>query len=209
MDMAAIPPDGPFPADEKKRLRALALGRRAAMGEGARAEASREAAAHAMAALDAGPGGVRGRTIALFAPFRDEIDTAPLAALLRAAGADLALPVILGRDRPLLFRRWDVRDALVPAGAFRIPEPPASAPDVVPDAVLVPLAAFDRRGYRIGYGAGFYDRTLAGLRRAGPVRALGFAFSCQEVDAVPAEPHDEAVDMMITETKAVSVAPRP
>ncbi|MEP9354023.1 5-formyltetrahydrofolate cyclo-ligase [Xanthobacter sp. KR7-65] len=196
-------------ATDKKRLRALALGRRAAMGEDARRLASRAAAANAVTALDHAVGPVAGRTVALFVPFRDEIDTLPLAELLRAAGAELALPVILGRDRPLIFRRWRADDSLVPAGAFRISEPPEIAPEVVPEAVLVPLAAFDRRGYRIGYGAGFYDRTLAGLRARGRVVALGFAFACQEVEAVPVAPHDEPVDMMVTETEAVLVAPSP
>ncbi|MFS8037444.1 5-formyltetrahydrofolate cyclo-ligase [Xanthobacter sp. AM11] len=202
MSPATFPAD---PAAEKKRLRSLALGRRAAMGEGARAAASRQAAGHALAAI----GPAAGRTIALFAPFRDEIDTAPLAAALRVAGADLCLPVIEARDAPLLFRRWAAGAPLVAAGAFRIPEPPADAPLVSPALLLVPLAAFDRHGYRIGYGAGFYDRTLAGLRAHGPVSALGFAFACQEVEGVPHEAHDEPVDMMVTELRAAScVAPR-
>lgn len=195
-------------AADKKRLRALALERRSAMGADLRAEAAARAARNAGDALLAlGP--LAGRTLSLFAPFRDEIDTAPLAALLRAAGARLALPVILGRDRPLLFRRWDAGAPLTPAGAFRIPEPGPDAPEVVPDTLLVPLAAFDRAGYRIGYGAGFYDRTLALLRANGPVLALGYAFACQEVDHVPAEPHDEPVDMMITEAEAWATRPLP
>lgn len=204
-------PDAPdeIVAAEKKRLRLVALGRRAAMGAQGREAASEAAALHAIAALDDLTGEVAGRTISLFCAFRDEIDTAPLAAKLRARGAHLALPVILGRGRPLLFRRWREEDVLVPAGAFRIPEPPADADEVVPDVLLVPLAAFDRRGYRIGYGAGFYDRTLALLRAARPVRALGYAFACQEVGVVPAEPHDEPVDMMITEREAFSVTARP
>lgn len=187
---------------EKKRLRAVALDRRAAMGTAARAVASADAARHAMAAI----GPVTGRTIALFAPFRDEIDTRPVATALRQAGARLALPVIVARDAPLLFRRWEAADALAPAGVFGIAEPGPDAPEAVPDAVLVPLAAFDRRGYRIGYGAGFYDRTLAVLRARRPVPAFGFAFACQEVARVPAEPHDEPVDMMITEEAAIACA---
>lgn len=189
-------------AAEKKRLRAEALGRRTAMGETARAEAARLAAHNALAAI----GPVAGRTVAAFAAFRDEIDTGALAGLLRGAGARLALPVIAGRGHPLLFRCWDTHAALVPAGAYRIPEPGPDAPQVIPDVVLVPLAAFDRRGYRIGYGAGFYDRTLHLLRQQGTVRAVGFAFACQEVNAVPAEPHDEPVDMMVTESEIISCA---
>ncbi|MFG1364765.1 5-formyltetrahydrofolate cyclo-ligase [Xanthobacter versatilis] len=191
-------------AAEKKRLRALALGRRAAMGEAGRAAASRAAASHALAAA----GAVQGRAVALFAPFRDEIDTAPLADALREAGAILALPVIIARDQPLLFRRWDQDTPLVPTGAFRIPEPGPEAPEIIPELLLVPLAAFDRRGFRIGYGAGFYDRALALLRAQRPVRAIGFAFACQEVDQVPVETHDEPVDMMVTDIEAWAVGPR-
>jgi 5-formyltetrahydrofolate cyclo-ligase len=204
-DMASADVVGEKLATEKKRLRLLALGRRAALGEDARRAASETAARHAVAAL----GDVGGLTISLFCAFRDEIDTAPLAVELRTRHARLALPVILGRDRPLLFRRWRAEDVLVPSGAFRIPEPPAEAEEVLPDVLMVPLAAFDRRGYRIGYGAGFYDRTLALLRARRPVRALGYAFACQEVDEVPAEPHDELVDMMITERESFSVTARP
>ncbi len=165
------------------------------MGAEVRAEASRRAAEHALVAL----GPVTGRTVAVFAPFRDEIDTAPLAQALWDAGALVALPVIVGRDVPLLFRAWARGDVLVPAGAYAIPTPGDQAPERVPQDLMVPLAAFDRAGYRIGYGAGFYDRTLACLRAAGPVRAFGFAFACQETARVPAESHDEPVDGMITE----------
>ncbi|TDT96478.1 5-formyltetrahydrofolate cyclo-ligase [Azorhizobium sp. AG788] len=180
---------------EKARLRAEALLRRADMGAGRRAAASDAAARHALMAL----GSVAGRTVALFAPFRDEIDTGPLARKLRDAGARLALPVVMGRDRPLIFRLWDENDLLEPAGAYGIPTPGAQAPQVTPDDLMVPLAVFDRTGARIGYGAGFYDRTLALLRRDKPIRAFGLAFACQETDHVPAEPHDEPLDGMVTE----------
>lgn len=188
---------------EKARLRAAALARRAEMGAAARARASDEAAVRVLAAVPAlkAPAG---RCVSLFAAFRDEIDTLPLARALWARGAALALPVILGRDRPLMFRAWTEGAALRPAGAFRIPTPGPDCPEVVPDVVLLPLAAFDRRGFRIGYGAGFYDRTLAGLRSRGAVTAVGFAFACQEVDRVPAEPHDEPVDVMVTQAEAFS-----
>lgn len=185
---------------DKARLRADALKRRAHMGEAARARAAVDAALGAMAAVPAlaAPAGHR---IALFASFRDEIDTRPLAEALWARGAALALPVIVGRGRPLRFRAWTPGAALSPAGAFAIPTPGPEHPEVTPDVVLVPLAAFDRRGLRVGYGGGFYDRTLAELRRRGPVTAAGLAFACQEVPRVPAEPHDEPVDVMITEAE--------
>lgn len=184
----------------KARLRAEALGRRAGLDAAAHAEASARAAANAPRLLEY----VEGRVVSLFAPFRDEIDTAPLAALLWAHGARVALPVVVGRDVPLLFRLWDPGDRLEAVGAYRIPTPLPSAPEVEPDDLIVPLAAFDRHGYRIGYGAGHYDRTLARLRALKGVRAFGYAFACQEVSAVPHEAHDEPVDGMITETDVFS-----
>lgn len=199
----------PFRA-EKARLRSEALARRTAMGDASRAAASRAAGDHALVALGAVAGGtlagrtVAGRTVALFAPFRDEIDTFPLARLLRDAGADVALPVIVGRDRPLLFRLWRAEDPLAPEGTYAIPTPAADAPEVIPDDLIVPLAVFDRTGARIGYGAGYYDRTLALLRAGRAVRAFGLAFACQETATIPAEPHDEPLDGMITEAGFIS-----
>ncbi|MGU3494694.1 5-formyltetrahydrofolate cyclo-ligase [Xanthobacteraceae bacterium A53D] len=183
---------------EKARLRTEALVRRGAMGAAARAAASQAAATYAAEALALNMP-LAGRIIALFAPFRDEIDTAPLARLLRAAGAELALPVTLALGQPLVFRLWRADDPLSPAGAYAIPTPAEDAPEQVPDDVIVPLAVFDRAGARIGYGAGYYDRTLALLRREKPVRAFGLAFACQETATIPAEPHDEPLDGMITE----------
>ncbi|GGF44725.1 5-formyltetrahydrofolate cyclo-ligase [Azorhizobium oxalatiphilum] len=181
-------------------MRSEALARRTAMGDATRASASEAASRHALAAL----GDVRARTVALFAPFRDEIDTFPLASLLRAAGANVALPVIVGRDQPLLFRLWRADDPLAPEGAYAIPTSAPDAPEVIPDDLIVPLAVFDRVGARIGYGAGYYDRTLSLLRSRKQVRAFGLAFACQETAAIPAEPHDEPLDGMITEAGFLS-----
>ncbi|MGE4371396.1 MAG: 5-formyltetrahydrofolate cyclo-ligase [Xanthobacter sp.] len=180
---------------QKVWMRQAALARREAMGEAARAEAGQRAAHLACEEILRGPA----RHVALFASIRDEIDLRPLAALLRASGLQLALPVVVGADRPLLFRHWAADDPLTPQGRYAIPTPAPDAPQVRPDVVMVPLAAFDRQGFRIGYGGGFYDRTLAGLRAIGPLRAMGYAFACQQVAQVPHEPHDEPVDMMITE----------
>lgn len=194
----------PTPSDRetlqnrKALLRQEALARRAAMGSEARAAASSAAAAQAPLLLSP----QAGRIVSLFAPFRDEIDTAPLAALLWSAGVEVALPVVVAREAPLAFRLWRPGDPLEPQGPFRIPTPGPDAPACVPDDLMVPFAAFDRQGYRIGYGAGFYDRTLAVLRAHKAVRAFGYGFSCQEVEEVPREPHDEGVDGMITETAA-------
>jgi 5-formyltetrahydrofolate cyclo-ligase len=86
---------------------------------------------------------------------------------------------------------------------MNIPEPFSEAPEVFPEVLLVPPVAFDRRCYRIGYGAGFYDRTLPALRAIHPVFALGFAFACQEIEAVPEEPHDVVLDAIVTELELI------
>ncbi len=121
---------------------------------------------------------------------------------LARRGARLALPVIVARDQPLLFRIWSPSTAMV-RGQMGIFEPAADAPVVVPDIMLVPLAAFDRTGHRIGYGAGHYDRTFEQLRRMKTIVAVGLAFSVQQVAAVPALPHDVRLDYIVTEHQTI------
>jgi len=140
----------------------------------------------------------RARVISAFSPIRDEPDALALLALLAAEGFATALPVTVGPGAPLVFRLWRPGDPTV-EGALGIAEPRPDAGAVDPDLLFVPLAAFDRRGHRIGYGAGHYDRTLEGLRRTGPVRAVGVAYSVCEVDAVPDEAHDQPLDFVLTE----------
>ena len=189
-------------AARKSDLRREALRRRGAMGRCARSEAILAAARKALPVLAriAGP-------VALFAAIRDELDPAPLAGALRLRGIPLALPAVVEPGAPLAFHRWDSDDPLAPAGRPPIPTPRAAAPALSPAAILVPLAAFDRAGGRIGYGGGFYDRTLAALAAAGhrPL-TLGYAFSCQEVPQVPLEPHDVTLDMVITQDEIISCA---
>jgi len=181
----------------KAGLRRQALARRAAMAPEARASASRAAAERALPLLrDAGG------PVALFSAIRGEIDPAPLAEALSRAGIATALPVVSGRAVPLVFRRWTLGDRLDPDPLFGIAQPRAEAPLLVPAAILVPLAAFDRKGGRIGYGGGFYDRTLAGLDPR-PL-AFGYAFACQEVPRVPMESHDVPLDMVITQDDVIS-----
>ena len=134
-----------------------------------------------------------------------EID--PTAVMLRLAetGAEAALPAAERRDAPLEFRLWDTRSPLEP-DAFGIPSPPLWADAVLPDLVIAPLLGFDRRGGRIGQGAGHYDRALAGLRRAKPVFVLGLAYAGQELDEIPMEPHDQRLDAILTETEFICVA---
>lgn len=141
-------------------------------------------------------GAVAGLRVGLYMPIRGELDTAPLAGLLRAAGAELLLPAVIDSSGPLVFRSFVPGEELR-AGYGRIPEPHADAPIRTPDILIVPLAAFDRRGFRIGYGKGHYDRTLSAL--GAQTRAVGYAFALQEVDTVPDEPHDHPLEAIVTE----------
>ncbi len=149
-----------------------------------------------------------GLTIALYSTIGDEFDTAPLAAALFDAGARLALPVMAGADAPLIFRAW-TRDAPLRAGAHEILEPEDSAPAAAPDIIVVPLLAFDRTGARLGYGGGYYDRTLGALRQSRRIAAVGLGYAAQEVDAVPAGPLDQRLDWIITERDIIRANPRP
>ena len=141
-------------------------------------------------------------TVSVFWSIKDELPTHPLCAALHASGFIVGLPATGRMGTPLTFRRWTPETAMVP-GRMNILEPPADAEPVVPDLLFVPLAAFDRRGHRIGYGAGFYDRTLAALRAEKEVAAIGLAFAAQEVLFVPADEHDEPLDMIVTEKDVI------
>lgn len=129
-----------------------------------------------------------------YAPMRTEIDPMPV---LTAHPGPVCLPVIAGKAQPLRFRAWSKGGELVP-GPFGA-SVPAGGDWLTPRALIVPLLAFDADGYRLGYGGGFYDRTLAGLRATGPVLAVGFAFAAQRVDTVPREGTDERLDAVVTE----------
>src|SRR6266404_5751057 len=184
------------PTDQSKNiLRAAALAKRDALsGE------QRMAAAQAIALRGLPIEIMPGKVVAGYSPIRSEIDPAPLMQKLAARGMRLALPVIAARDSPLGFRLWAANDKLL-RGPLGILEPSPDAAEIVPDIVLVPLAAFDRLGHRIGYGAGHYDRTLAQLRQLKAITAIGLAFATQEVEAVPALLHDVALDYVLTETQ--------
>ncbi len=142
------------------------------------------------------------RAVSVFWSIRDELPTHPLCAALHAAGHEVGLPVTGRIGTPLVFRRW-TPDTIMMPGRMDIPEPPTDAATIVPDLLFVPLAAFDRRGHRIGYGAGFYDRTLAALRARKQIAAIGLAFAAQEVLFVPADDHDEPLDAVITEKDVI------
>ena len=121
---------------------------------------------------------------------------------LADAGATLALPVVAGKGKPLIMRAWAFGEPLG-SGVWGIREPLPDAPEVLPDVLIVPLAAFDRTGHRIGYGAGYYDLTLHGLRAAKPVTAVGLAFAAQEIASVPATPRDAKLDLVLTEREVI------
>jgi len=135
--------------------------------------------------------------VAGYRPIRTEIDPTPLMEALGARGARLCLPVIEGEGRPLAFREWRPGAAMMP-GPFGA-EVPRSGEWLTPGALIVPLVGFDAQGWRLGYGGGFYDRTLAGLRAGPGAVALGLAYAAQEVPAVPREPTDERLDAVATE----------
>jgi 5-formyltetrahydrofolate cyclo-ligase len=136
-----------------------------------------------------------------FWPIKDEIDVRPLMAELSREGCRLALPVVLGRGQPLLFRAWQPGDPLE-AGVFGTLQPSARHETVEPDALLVPLLACDGDGWRLGYGGGFYDRTLQGLRARRKVTAMGVGFDAQLVAEVPHGPDDQRLDWMLTDRRA-------
>lgn len=137
-----------------------------------------------------------GSVVAGYWPIRDEADPRP--AMARHDGP-LCLPVVLKRDTPLEFRAWDGTDATLEPGSFGTSHPRAAQPVLRPQVVIVPLAGFDRHGNRLGYGGGFYDRTLALLRAEGPVTAIGFAYAVQELPLIPVEPTDQPLDLIVTD----------
>ena len=139
--------------------------------------------------------------VAAYAAFGGELDPLPLLEALAAKGVALALPVVEAKAAPLVFRSWEPGAPLVPH-RFGMAEPSRDALAVVPDIVVVPLLAFDRKGYRLGYGGGYYDRTLAGLRKRGRVLAVGIGFASQEMPNVPRDPHDLPLDWIVTERAA-------
>jgi 5-formyltetrahydrofolate cyclo-ligase len=181
---------------DKASLRASALAARDALNE-----EHRTAAAQAIAVRGLPFDLAQNTVVAGYSPIRSEIDPTPLMRELAGRGARLALPVITVRDEPLQFRGWSIHDKLR-RGPLGIAEPLPEAEELVPDVLLVPLAAFDRAGHRIGYGAGHYDRTLERLRALKAIRAIGLAFAAQEIAAVPALSHDVVLDYVLTETRS-------
>ncbi len=152
----------------------------------------------ALAVFDATIEVAQGDVVALYRAIQSELDPAPLADSLWERGITTCYPVVIAPDTPLQFRAADRNTAFI-AGAFGAAIPDETAKIVTPSIVIAPLLAFDRALFRLGYGGGFYDRTLELLRAAAPTRAYGYAYAAQEVGAVPIEPTDQWLDGVITE----------
>jgi 5-formyltetrahydrofolate cyclo-ligase len=177
---------------DKPALRIQARHRRAE-AFAARPDAGLKLAAFAET-LAVPPGGVA----AGYWPMAEEIDPRPLMEALVARGCLLCLPVVEAKAAPLGFRAWRPGDALE-AGPHGTVHPLSDASSLMPHMLLVPLLAFDGRLHRLGYGGGYYDRTLESLRAAGPIRAVGLAFAAQRLDSLPAEADDQRLDAVLTE----------
>lgn len=179
-------------AAEKTALRAAARATRAA-AFARHGAAGVRLAAHGLAFLAP----TAGAAVSGFSAIRDEIDPQALMIALAAAGHPLALPAMQGKGKPLLFRAWAPGDEMAPA-AWGIAEPLPTRAAIAPDIVLVPLLAFDAAGYRLGYGGGFYDRSLEQLRAMKHVIAVGIAYDEQRVDSVPHLDYDQPLDWVLT-----------
>jgi 5-formyltetrahydrofolate cyclo-ligase len=189
-----------IPIDQLKTdLRNTAFARRDALPA-----AERQAAAEAIAARPFPLAIAPGVIVSGFSPLKTEINPLPLMRNLAAAGARLALPVVAGRGKPLIMRSYAFGQPLN-EGVWCIREPREDAAEIDPDILIVPLAAFDRRGNRIGYGAGYYDMTINRLRARKPVVAVGIAYAAQEVSEVPVTARDERLDLVLTERDVIDL----
>jgi 5-formyltetrahydrofolate cyclo-ligase len=176
----------------KAALRTRALAQRAAFLATERPGAAKAAAEHFFAGFTLPAGAI----VAAYWPIRDELDCRPVLTRLMDSGQPVCLPVVLGDEQPLELRLWEEGAPLYPSG-FGTLAPAESAPKVEPDYVLMPLLGFDKLGTRLGYGGGYYDRTLAEFLDM--PQLIGFAYSGQELDFVPREPHDMPLDAVVTE----------
>ena len=176
----------------KAAMRVKAHAERAAFFPSLRAEAATAAAGHFFKSLAPKPGEI----VAAYWPIRDELDVKPVLTRLMDDGQPVCLPVVLGDGLPLELRLWAEGAPLYPSG-FGTLAPDELAPVVEPDVILMPLLGFDKHGTRLGYGGGYYDRTLMTLSKKPTL--VGFAFSRQEFDTIPREPHDVPLDAVVTE----------
>ncbi|WP_424361981.1 5-formyltetrahydrofolate cyclo-ligase [Methylocystis parvus] len=190
--------------DVKTELRRHSLARRDLVSHD-EAHAAAEAIARggvALVAELAEKAGLEAPVVSVYWPIRSELNTRPLIDALAARGYRVVLPVMHKIKHPLVFRDFTPGDDLV-KGPYGLSEPADDKTARDPDIIFSPLAAFDRKGYRLGYGGGIYDATLAELRPKKRVTAIGVAYSCQEADHVPTEPHDQRLDFLLTERETI------
>ena len=180
----------------KERLRNEVLARRDGLDKAFREEAAGPSLAQALDLPDL----TDITPVGGYWPIRSEVDPRPLMEALLERGQDVALSQILHPH--LSWRLWQPGDVLI-KGGFGVREPGPDAPEVFPKALIVPLVAFDRRGGRIGYGKGHFDRAIAALEAQHPVLTIGLAYAVQEIDEVPVEPHDRLLDIIITEAELI------
>ncbi len=183
--------------DDKRTLRSAMLAWRSALSEDER----RAAADGLVATFEREQPFERPAVVSGFWPIKEEIDIRPLLIELHNTGCQLVLPVVQGKGKPLLFRAWRPGDPLE-QGVFGTLQPSSKRETLEPDALIVPLLACDEDGWRLGYGGGFYDRTLRGLRERKRVTAVGVGFNDQLVDDVPHGPDDERLDWLLTDKRA-------
>ena len=188
--------DDPSPAELKSRLRRDGFARRDGLAREARAEASRSIASSVLALPDI----VDAEPVGSYWPMRSEVDPRPIMTVLSERGRIVALSQI--RHPDLSWREWHPGDRLV-HGGFGVQEPGPDAAEVFPHVLLVPLCAFDRTGGRLGYGKGHFDRAIADLSRRHGLLTIGLAFAVQEIERVPAEPHDMPLDVIVTEAEVI------
>ena len=185
-------------AHDKTAARKQARIRRAAIPQSIRNDAGDQGATHFLDAINLSPKS----TLSAYWPLGDEFDSLPLLQALLQAGHRIALPVVQGASQPLCFRVWQPGDAMA-VSSFGVSEPLAAAAEVQPDVVVTPFLAYNDAGYRLGYGGGYYDRTLRVLRLARPdVLALGLGFAVQQMSVLPHDAHDEPLDWLVNEQGA-------
>jgi 5-formyltetrahydrofolate cyclo-ligase len=178
--------------EAKAALRVKAHTQRAGFFNSLRADASKAASTHFFDGIRLAPSDV----VAAYWPIRDELDVKPVLTRLMDSGQPVCLPVVLGDGMPLELRLWEQGAALYPSG-FGTLAPDELAPHVEPDVILMPLLGFDKAGTRLGYGGGYYDRTLFGLSKR--PKLIGFAFAVQQFEHIPREAHDVPLDAVVTE----------
>lgn len=191
-----------YMTNEKKELRARCLKEREALPEGYRKIASRAVLSHVLTLMP------QQAVVAGYNTIRGELDISMLMKILTERGHTLCLPVVSSTkgEGALVFRRWQFGELLV-EDIYKVKIPAQSALAVTPEVLLVPLVAFDTKGHRLGYGAGYYDRTIQALRQQNPgLKAIGIAYSRQQVEAIPADGHDQKLDVIVTEKGVIQAA---